>query len=345
MRIVIATGIYPPEVGGPAYYAQGIAEAFKKSGHTVDVVTYGALKKFPSGIRHIAYALRLLPHMFSADVVIALDTFSVAVPAAFVSRLFRKAFIIRTGGDFLWESYVERTGELIPLPHFYEKPRAFTFKERMILSLTKYALRKAEVVFSTDMQRDAWSAPYALDRACTHIIGNAVEPQLPAQKPTTKNYLWHVRPNAIKNAAHVHAAFSKAKEKHSDITLEEGTMPKNELLERMKNCYAVILPSLTEISPNYILDALRFHKPFIMDKYSGLASWLGQYGILVDPLDEDDIAGAISLLADDRGYEEAQEKAAVFSYVRTYEDVVREYLPLIRMGTSLEKSPKIGTVR
>ena len=29
MKIVVATGIYPPEVGGPSYYAQGLAEALR----------------------------------------------------------------------------------------------------------------------------------------------------------------------------------------------------------------------------------------------------------------------------------------------------------------------------
>ncbi len=328
MRILIATGIYPPEVGGPAYYAQGLAEAFDRGGHRVDVVTYGVLKKLPIGVRHLAYTLRLLPRMFKADVVIALDTFSVALPAALLCRAFRTPLIIRTGGDFLWESYVERTRELIPLPHFYEKSRAFTLKERAIHSLTKFALRKSIVVFSTEMQRDVWRMPYALDMARTRIIGNAIEMPLPAEAPSTKNYIWHVRPNAIKNAAHVHAAFAKARAEHSDIVLEEGTMPKRELLEHMKGCYAVILPSLTEISPNYILDALRFHKPFIMDKYSGLASWLGPYGILVDPLDENDIARAISSLADEEGYELAKKKVAAFSFVRTYDDVAWDFLAL-----------------
>src|SRR3989344_9562594 len=75
MRILIATGIYPPEVGGPAYYAQGLGEALKKVGHRVDIVTYGALKKLPMGVRHAAYFLRLLPRLPLADTVIALDTF------------------------------------------------------------------------------------------------------------------------------------------------------------------------------------------------------------------------------------------------------------------------------
>jgi hypothetical protein len=33
MRIIIATGIYPPEVGGPALYAKGVKESLERAGH------------------------------------------------------------------------------------------------------------------------------------------------------------------------------------------------------------------------------------------------------------------------------------------------------------------------
>src|SRR3989344_2799384 len=329
LRIVLATGLYPPEVGGPAYYAEGLAAAFKKAGCGVGVVRYGILKKLPSGIRHLFYALKLFPAAFFADAVIALDTFSVALPAALVCSVTRTPVIIRTGGYFLWEAYAERTHHLIPLQRFYQGHRPFTLKERAIFRLTKFILRRGTLVFSTAMQRDVWQIPYKLDASRTEIIGNAVPEPLESETPREKNYLWHVRPTAIKNGEHVRAAFAKAKEKHPDITLEEGILPKAELLSRMRSCYAVILPSVTEISPNYILDALRFRKPFIMDKYSGLASWLAPYGTVVDPLDEDDIANALARLAEPEGYEEAKKKAAAFSFTRTYDDVAKDFLGLI----------------
>lgn len=330
MRIVIATGIYPPEVGGPSYYAIGLAEALRAEGIDVVVSTYGRLKKLPMGVRHIAYFARLLPRLFRADVCIALDTFSVAVPAALACRITRVPLIVRTGGDFVWEHYLERTKDPVPLPMFYAADRELSLKERVVLRLTKWALRRATIVFSTAMQRDVWLTPYGLEAARTHIIGNAIEGPLPAEAPAHKNFLWYVRPIAMKNGVRVRAAFEKAKAVHPDIALEEGMVPKQVLLERMKRCYAVILPSLTEISPNYILDALRFRKPFIMDKYSGMADELGQYGTLVDPLDVEDIARAIGELATAEGYKAACDRAAAFDKVRTYGDVAKDFLALIR---------------
>ena len=331
MKIAIATGIYPPEAGGPAYYAQGLAEALRSKGHAVRTVTYGALKKLPSGVRHFAYLLRLAPKMLRADAVIALDTFSVELPAVIACGILRVPLVIRTGGDFLWEAYVERTNDPLPLPFFYEKHRPFTRKERIVFSLTRWTLAHANVIiFSTRMQRDLWVKAYGITPEKTRIIGNAVEAPLSSEKPARQNFLWHVRPNAIKNGARAHVAFARAKAEHPGIMLEEGVMPKKKLLERMRSCYAVILPSLTEISPNYILDALRFRKPFIMDKYSGLAQWLAPYGLLVDPLDEADIARAIIELASTECYARACEKAAAFAFTRTYAEVADDFLGLIK---------------
>lgn len=329
MKIIIATGIYPPEIGGPAYYAQGLSEALRAAGHHAPVVTYGVFKMLPTGIRHLAYMFRLTPHLFGADAVVALDTFSVAFPVVILAQLFRVPVIIRTGGDFVWEHYLERTGDLLPLVRFYGEHKPLSLKERIIFALTRRALSRAFVVFSTELQRDVWLKPYGLALGRTGIIGNAVDAPLPSESPRAKNFLWYVRPIAMKNGGRLHAAFARARATHPDITLEEGFVSKKELLERMKSCYAVVLPSITEISPNYILDALRFKKPFIMDKYSGFAGWLGPHGTLVDPLDENDIARALETLAEPAGYEEALKKAAAFSYVRTYDDVAQDLLALL----------------
>ena len=41
MRILIATGIYPPDIGGPATYTKELAEELPKRGVSVQIITYG----------------------------------------------------------------------------------------------------------------------------------------------------------------------------------------------------------------------------------------------------------------------------------------------------------------
>lgn len=330
MRVVIATGIYPPDIGGPSYYAKSLAESLQGLGHSVEVVTYGDLRSLPMGVSHLMYFFRIWPKLSGASAVIALDTASVAIPAWLATRIRGIQFIIRTGGDFVWEHYLERTRDLVPLKHFYDGKHHLSIKERLVFVLTRFIAKRSLVVFSTEMQRDVWMQPYELKMEHTTIIGNAVDAPLQSELAAKKNFLWYVRDIAMKNGAHVRGAFEKAQAQNPDIILDMGQVPKEVLLERMKSCYAVILPSLTEISPNYILDALRFKKPFIMDKYSGFAEWLAPYGLLVDPLDEDDIARAIGVLATPEGYAEACRKAAAFSFVRTYTDVAKDFIHLIQ---------------
>ena len=47
MKILLATGIYPPESGGPATYTMGLASALRSRGHEVMIVTYGETSLTP----------------------------------------------------------------------------------------------------------------------------------------------------------------------------------------------------------------------------------------------------------------------------------------------------------
>jgi len=330
MRFLIATGIYPPEVGGPAYYAKHLAEALRGKEQSVSVVTYGGLKKLPMGVRHVLYFLKLVPHALSAERIIALDTFSVAVPAVWAGQLLRIPVIIRTGGDFLWEQYVERTGDMVPLPYFYEKHRFLTGKERLILRLTKYVLRHATMVFNSELQRDVWCKAYGLEKSATSVIDNAIARPLEPLPSTRKNFLWYTRGIRFKNGDMLRRAFALAQKKVPDIVLEMGQLPQKELLEKMRGCYAVILPSLTELGPNYILDALRCGKPFIQTKYSGYAERFADFGLTVDPLSAEDIAEKIVQLCDPVVYQKLVANIAAHPFTRTYAEVADDFISLAK---------------
>ncbi|NBV76649.1 hypothetical protein EBR66_00565 [bacterium] len=328
MKLVIATGIYPPEIGGPSYYAKELAEALTRTGHDITVCTFSAFRRYPSGIRHITYFWHVVRAARDARAIIALDTFSVGFPGFVASILTGVPIIIRTGGDFLWESFVNRTNEPIGLSEFYATDHEFTFKERLIWSITRLVVRRATMVFSTAYQRDLWIDAYRIEKP-THIIANAIESQLPSYPPTRKNFLWYVRDVGVKNGPRVKEAFALAQKVHPDIELDTGHVTKEELLKRMAACYAVILPSLSEISPNYIFDGLRFKKPFIVTAECGQAELLEPYGTLVDPTNVNRMADVFCMLATDEGYEEAKAKAEHFASIRTYDAVAEDFLQLL----------------
>ena len=119
MKILIATGIFPPEIGGPAEYAKNLQEIWTRQGHAVSVKIFSKFNKIPTGLRHLVYFFYILRKAVSADFIVCLDTFSAALPTVLWAVLFNKKIFLRTGGDFLWETYVERTGDLVLLKDFY----------------------------------------------------------------------------------------------------------------------------------------------------------------------------------------------------------------------------------
>lgn len=335
MRIVIATPLSPPDAGGPSYYSQALKEAFGALGHTVTLVSFRDVRQYPTGIRHIAYAYKLFKAFDLSDVCFALDTWSVALPAVLVGKLVRKPVILRTGGDFLWESYVARTHEPVVLREFYDMPRSLTRKEKLVFQVTKHGIfpLATRIVFNTSWQRDIVMQAYNVPNKKTGVIENYYGPKKEVQEtePIKKIFLWIGRDIFLKNTSMLEQAFKKAKEKHPDIELQLlRNIPQDIAFGALKRCWAFVLPSLSEVSPNVVLEALQFCRPCIVTKEMGLKDRLGDAVLYVDPKNQNDLVQKICMLADSNTHEVYARRASEFAYVHTYEDVAKEFMAVYR---------------
>ncbi len=330
MKILIATGIYPPDIGGPAQYAFNVEKVWRSWGHRVDIKTFRYERMFPAGVRHLLYLFKCLPAVFRADFIFALDTFSSALPAVFLGWLFRKKIIIRTGGDFLWESFVERTGDLVLLREFYQtRIEKFSRKERFIFSATKWILRHTSVIiFSTDWQEQIWREPYELTLAKTAIVENYYGPKELSYSPVVKNFIASTRPLKWKNDARLAEAFARVHEKDESLVYDNTTKPFSVFMEKLAHCYAVILVSLGDISPNMILDCIRHNKPFIITKETGIYERVKDCAIFVDPENVSEIAEKILCLSDPQNYEAQKKKVEAFNFKHTWEEIAQEILKI-----------------
>jgi glycosyltransferase involved in cell wall biosynthesis len=333
MRLCIASGIYPPEIGGPSVYVQKLKDALEREGHSTVLVLYGGLKRFPTGVRHLLYTLKLLRYSRGCDAILAFDTFSVALPAAFVRVLTGRQTIVRAGGDFLWERYVERTHELIPLPKLYARSEKWSQREWLTYGLLRFAFRRVTMVFSSEWQRRMWILPYGLMYKDTHVVENATEPAIDGAEALRKNYLFFSRDIVLKNRHAFRKAFQKAKEKYPGIILEEGMLPHAELIEKIRTGYAVVVPSISDITPNVILESMRCGKPFLLTKFSGYAEAYADCGAIVDPESIEDMQRGIEELADDAVYTRYMNAIRRRYTTRTYEDLAREFIDIVK-GTS-----------
>lgn len=329
MRILIATGVYPPQSGGPAYYAKNLKEEFEKLGHEVTVRTFTLERALPTGVRHFVYFLKTLPAFFRADIVLVFDTFSVGFPVAVMQKLVRRNVILRVGGDFLWEQYVERTKEKIVLSKFYDEPRQLMFKERMILRATRFVLRTIpKVVFNTVFQKDLWMRAYDIPAVNVGVIENQFEPTQANDTTQGKTFVYAAaREIFLKNVPTARAAFEIARKSVADVKLEFlFDLPRDEALAKMRDAYACVLVSLTELSPNYILRALSFGKPVILTSENGIRDRVGDAAIYVNPLDPDAIARAVIEFCDPAVHAACAANAAALTYRHTYADIAQEFL-------------------
>jgi hypothetical protein len=266
-----------------------------------------------------------------ADVILALDTFSVALPGWLAAALTRRPLYLRIGGDFLWEQYVERTGTEVALPNFYTSPPQLNLKERLIFLVTKFLIHHAtKSAFTTEWQKQLWLKPYRLsDNKKLTVIENYLGPRQLSQPVKNKKFLFAARCLKLKNLARLKEALAIAKKRDPSIELEEfSASGSSSFVARLASCYAVLIPSWSEVSPNLALEALELGKPFILTKYSGYAERFQSAGILVDPFDARDMAEKILYLANEQNYIKVIEQIGSSMKVRPWSLVAQDFLNL-----------------
>jgi glycosyltransferase involved in cell wall biosynthesis len=335
MKILIASGIYPPDIGGPAQYARNLYNTWRAQGHDVKVAAFRWERAFPPGIRHLLYWSKIIRKGWNADLILVLDTWSAAVPTMYACRLMGKKYVLRTGGDFLWETYVERTGEKVLFREFYEKNKSkLSRKERIIFKQGGKALRHAAaVIFSTKWQREIFEKAYNLDPAKSVIVENYISGPGEMIEPENRSFIGGVRSLTWKNLDTLSNAFDIArnivKEKGlPPIDLDLGKCVYDSFVEKIHRSYAVILVSIGDISPNMIFDAIRAGTPFIVTKETGITERIKDVAIFVDPENQADITEKIIWLADPVNRKAQVDKLRKFSFTHSWEDIAAEIIQI-----------------
>lgn len=328
LSILITTGIYPPEIGGPAQYAQNLKEVWVSQGHHVSVKVFSKFNRFKTGVRHLLFFFHVLPAVAQADVVYTLDTFSAALPTPCACLLVRKKIILRTGGDFLWEQYVERTKEKVLLKDFYRLCKEkFSLKEKITFSIIQCILQHVScIIWTTSWQRDIFMEPYVLHAQRHVVIENYYGERVESVNPKDKNFIGASRSLVWKNIDMLHGVFtSDAVKQHGGI-LDLEQVGHERFLQKIKESYAVIIVSLGDISPNTILDAILCGKPFIVTRETGLYDRIKDIALFVDPLNEKSIEEKVLWLLQPDNYQLQSRKVRQFSFTHTWYDIASEYL-------------------
>lgn len=157
MKIVLATPIYPPEIGGPATYTKELAERLHEK-HDLTIVAYTDVrepfpgtrlvpisKRRPLPIRLIKFFLAVLRESREADVVYVQNAMAAGLPVALASTFLRKPFVLKFVGDEAWERATQHKLTKKRLEEFLKSPEG-NWKTKVMMAIQGFVLRRAKVV-------------------------------------------------------------------------------------------------------------------------------------------------------------------------------------------------------
>lgn len=188
MRILLATGIYPPESGGPATYTRALAASLVERGHSVIVVTYGDAEAEASDswavcvvtrsggpvLRYARYAWRVFIEARKADLVYLQGAVSEGLPGTLGARLAGRPTAMRVPGDYAWELYQQSTEDPELLDAFLQ--RRHSGRIGWLERIERWTAKRASVIITPSEYLKHVVMKWGIPAAKIHVVLNTVQP-------------------------------------------------------------------------------------------------------------------------------------------------------------------------
>lgn len=250
MKILLATGIFEPEIGGPATLAKALASEFSKIGHAVSVVCYSDEERYDSDTslafsvarikrggkisNYARFLFFLLKNAGKYDLIYSLDWVSAGLPVWLASKILGKKYAVRVGGGYIWEKYLSEGRAPMTLGDFYDKGIYRQYK--ILYRAIKLVLRGASrVVFNSVEQRKLYEKYYFLDLTKTATIFNPIPAgdfKIDVLRPRDKEIIFAGRLVKMKNVDSALRAFGKFGNAEYRMTVI-GDGPEKKNLEKL----------------------------------------------------------------------------------------------------------------
>jgi len=190
VRVVVVSGIWPPDVGGPASHAPALADALVEAGHTVEVVTTADLapdtqpypvhwvaRDRPAPLRHLAVAREVRRAAQGADRVYAT---TMVRRAALGAALGRRPLVVKLVADEAYERE-RRAGRFAgTLEEFQAERRGLRL--RFLRATRTAALRRARCIVVPSAYLRQIATGWGLDPSRVDVVPNPA-PEVP-EHPT-----------------------------------------------------------------------------------------------------------------------------------------------------------------
>ncbi len=172
-RLLIATPLYPPEIGGPSTYSKILAEELPKMDIGVGVLPFSTVRHLPYAIKHLAYFLKLLKLGLRSDIIYAQDPTSVGFPAMLAAAILRRRFFLKIVGDRAWEKGMEKLGVRELLDEFLA--RSYGFRVGWMRFLQKLVARRAAKIIVPSQYLKSVVSRWGVPGEKITVIPNAFE--------------------------------------------------------------------------------------------------------------------------------------------------------------------------
>lgn len=204
-KLLIATGIYAPDIGGPASYVRALGARLAVKDIQVTVLTYSSVTSFsgdadapffvrrvwtriPWGLRHAIFFLYALIYARSADGVLLLNAATAGVPATIAARLWGRPTIVRIVGDYAWEIAVQ-TGKTFLLIDDFQKSSKSGRIARLD-RMQKWVARRARAIIVPSEYLARLVGEWGIAKEKVSVIYNGVDlPKSPLTKEDARKQI------------------------------------------------------------------------------------------------------------------------------------------------------------
>ena len=157
MKIVIATPIYPPEIGGPATYTKELVKKLCNEHECIVVAYTDNTQKIPNSklvpvskqamlpVRLFKYFFTLLKEMRGTDVLYVQNAMAAGLPAMLAGKIRRKPVILKFVGDEAWERATQHGKTNKRLIEFLYEPDA-GWRYTLMTKVQGFVLRNVSLV-------------------------------------------------------------------------------------------------------------------------------------------------------------------------------------------------------
>ena len=366
MRILLATGLYPPDIGGPATYAKLLEERLPRHGIEVTVLPFGPVRRLPPIIRHLIYAWKVAAASRGADIILVQDSVSTGLPVAIASFCMRKKFIVRVPGDYAWEQGVQRFGVKESLDEFQK--RSYARRVEMLRNIQRFTVARAHRIIAPSRYLANIISQWLPRPVPIDVIYNGVEtgeiPHIPRERnlivTSGRLVLWKGFLELIEVTARHRdwrlAIIGSGPEERilerkaaslgaTDHVIFTGQLPRTDTQKWFARATVFVLNSTYEGFSHTLIEAMAAGAPIIATRVGGNPETIrgSLDGILIDAGDTAGLERCIAELLSDEVLrtklgDAARERAKEFSIDRTIEataSLLKSCVPLEVLGRKI----------